>query len=801
MKKKYTYIKRFETAYSQWVVKRRWFIIPAMILLVILVASGMKDIKFSNDTRVFFSENNPQLQALEALENTYRKNDNVFYILAPKEGNVFTRETLFAIEELVDSAWLMPYSSRVNSITNFQHTLVEEDDLIVDDLVRNALSMSASEIEYAKKVALSDPTLVSNLISTSGHVTGVIVDFIKENDDLQAVPVISQAAYKLRDEFQRKYPDIDIYLTGNVISDNTFMEAAQNDMRTVIPIMYLVLIVIIGISLRSFSGVFATFLIILMSMLTGLGFAGLTGIQLTAASSNAPSIILTLAVAHSVHILVTLFHQMRHGKAKHEAIIESLRINLKPIIITSVTTSIGFLSMNLSDVPPFRDLGNIVAVGVMASLLYSIMFLPALIAILPVRVKVKAESARKFPMAGLANFVIHYRNPIFWSTIVIVAILSTGISRIELNDVWPKYFSKSFDFRRATDFTEENLTGYYPIDYSLEAGEEGGINNPEYLKVLDDFATWYRKQPKVVNVNSIVEVMKRLNKNMHGDDEAFYAIPDERDLAAQYLLIYEMSLPFGLDLNNQINVDKSSTRFTATLKNATTTEIREMDSRAREWLRANAPEEMYTYGSGLTVIFAHISARNINSMLVATLGALLLISLILIFSLRDVKLGLLSLIPNIIPALLAFSIWGLTVGRVGLGLSIIASLTIGIVVDDTVHFISKYLRARRELNMEPDNAIRYAFNTVGKALWITTLALVAGFMVLSISGYKMNAHMGLMSSLTITIALAFDFLLLPVLILKAEKYKSTISSPAALLAPELVTNKIQAHNSSTQIKD
>ena len=797
MKTQETFIKRFETAYSKWVVKRRWFIIPAMILLVVFAASGLKNIEFSNDTRVFFSEDNPQLKALEALENTYRKNDNVFYILAPKEGTVFTRETLSAIEVLVDSAWLMPYSSRVNSITNFQHTLVEEDDLIVDDLVRNALNMSESEVDYVKKVALSDPSLVSNLISASGHVTGVMVDFIKENNDLEAVPVISQAAYKLKDEIQGKYPDIDIYLTGNIISDNTFMEAAQKDMGTVIPLMYLVLIVIIGIALRSFSGVFATFLIILMSMLTGLGFAGLTGIQLTAASSNAPSIILTLAVAHSVHILVTLFQQMRYGKSKHEAVIESLRINLKPIIITSVTTAIGFLSMNLSDVPPFRDLGNIVAVGVIASLLYSVTFLPALIAVLPVRVKVKAESVKKYPLEGLANFVIHYRNPIFWSTIVVVALLSTGISRIEFNDVWPKYFDKSFDFRRATDFTEANLTGYYPIDYSLETGEEGGINNPEYLKTLDDFANWYRKQPKVVNVNSIVEVMKRLNKNMHGDDEAFYAIPDKRDLAAQYLLMYEMSLPFGLDLNNQINVDKSSTRFTATLNNATTTEIREMDDRAREWLRANAPEEMYTYGSGLPVIFAHISARNISSMLGATVWALLLISLILIFSLRDLKLGLLSLIPNIMPAVIAFSIWGLTVGRVGLGLSIIASLTIGIVVDDTVHFISKYLRARRELNMEPDNAIRYAFNTVGKALWVTTLALVAGFMVLSISGYKMNAHMGLMSALTITVALAFDFLLLPVLILKAEKYKSTKNIPVAAPTPELLTQKIRVQKSSS----
>lgn len=618
MKNKKTFISEFEAAFSKWVVKRRWFIIPATILLVMFVASGIKNIKFSNDTRVFFSEDNPQLLALEALENTYRKNDNVFYVLAPKNGNVFTQRTLSAIEELVDSAWLMPYSSRVNSITNFQHTQVEEDDLIVYDLVRNALSMSETEVEYVKKIALSDPSLVNNLISSSGHVTGVMVDFIKENTDLKAVPVISQAAYKLRDDIQKKYPDIDIYLTGGVISDHTFMEAAQKDMGTVIPLMYLVLIVIIGIALRSFSGVFSAFIIILMSMLTGLGFAGFSGIQLTAASSNAPSIILTLAVAHSVHILATLIQQMRQGKSKHEAVTESLRINLKPIIITSVTTAIGFLSMNLSEVPPFRDLGNVVAVGVLAALVYSVTFLPALMAVLPIRVKARTESAKKYPLEGLANFVINRQKAIFWSTITIVVLLSSGISRIEFNDVWPKYFDNRFDFRRATDFTEENLTGFYPIDYSLESGEEGGINNPEYLQVLDEFADWYRKQAKVVNVNSIVEVMKRLNKNMHGDDEAFYKIPDKRDLAAQYLLLYEMSLPFGLDLNNQINVNKSSTRFTATLRDATTTEIREMDVRAREWLSANAPEEMYTYGSGLTVIFAHISARNINSMLGAT---------------------------------------------------------------------------------------------------------------------------------------------------------------------------------------
>jgi predicted RND superfamily exporter protein len=256
---------------------------------------------------------------------------------------------------------------------------------------------------------------------------------------------------------------------------------------------------------------------------------------------------------------------------------------------------------------------------------------------------------------------------------------------------------------------------------------------------------------------------------MHADDESFYRIPDQRELAAQYLLLYEMSLPFGLDLNNQINVDKSATRMTVILKDTTTKELRQMDQKAREWLKANAPASMLTYGSGLSIIFAHISERNINSLLGASFGALGLISLILIVALRSFKLGVISLIPNVAPAIMAFGLWGILVGQVGLGLSVVAAMTLGIVVDDTVHFMSKYLRARREHGMNPSAAVRYSFNTVGTALWITTLALVGGFLVLAFSGYKMSSDMGLMTAITITLALALDFLFLPTLLMKVEE--------------------------------
>jgi predicted RND superfamily exporter protein len=761
-------MERFEESFGKWVVKRRWWLIIATILVVVAAASGVRFLTLNRDNRVFFSKENPQLQALEALENTYTKRNNVLLAIAPKNGNVFTRKTLAAVEELTEASWKMPYSSRVDSITNFQHTRAEGDELIVEDLVRNAKSLSDADLERIRKIALSEPLLVNRLVSPAGHVTGVNVEIILPGKSVDEVKKVAAFARETADEFRRKYPGIDIYSSGGVMVDNGFGEASEDDMSTLVPAMYLTLIIITGLALGSFIGTFVTFIIIVISMITGLGLAGWQGMSLNVASVNAPPIIMTLAVADSIHILTTMFHQLHLGKTKGEAIAESMRINLWPVFLTSITTAIGFLTMNFSDAPPFRDLGNIVAMGVMSAFVYSALFLPAMVAVLPVRLKPKAES-NCCSCNSLAGFVINRRKPLFWGTLVAVVVLTAGTLRIELNDNFIKYFGERYDIRKASDFVEENLTGLDVIEYSLESGETDGINNPKYLATVEAFANWYRKQPKVVHVDAITDTMKRLNKSMHGDDQSYYRIPEQRDLAAQYLLLYELSLPFGLDLNNQINVDKSSTRMTVTMKNVTAKELREMDEKAREWLKANGPQRMFTYGSGLSIIWAHISGRNINSMLGASFGALVLISGILIFALRSFRLGLVSLIPNLTPALMGFGIWGLLVGQVGLGLSVIAALTLGIVVDDTIHFMSKYLRARRENDMTPSSAVQYSFNTVGTAMWITTAALVAGFMVLSLSGYKMNSHMGLMTAITITLALAMDFLFLPTLLMKVEE--------------------------------
>ncbi len=760
-----------ENRLSEMVVKHKWLVIAVSVLLIAALAHGTRYLTFVNDTRIFFSDENPQLKALEALENTYNRIDNVAFIISPKDGNIFTSETLGMIEELTEASWQIPYSNRVDSITNYQHTRAEEDDLIVEDLVLNAKEMSANEIADIKRIALSEPLLANRLISDKGHVTSVSVNILMPGKSMNEVPEVAAYVREMEEVFKEKYPGIEVYLTGGVMFDNAFGEAAMDDMSKLNPAMFLVILLIIGITLRSFAGTFATMSIILVSTFTGLGLAGWVGITMNPASVNAPTIILVLAVADSVHIMSTVFHQMRMGAGKLEAITESLRINLQPVFLTSITTAIGFLTMNFSDAPPFRELGNTVAMGVVAAFVYSVTFLPALLAVIPLRVKAKTTETGVVCGAcnKLADFVIKRRRVLFFSILAVAVVLTIGITKIELNDDWVKYFDESYDIRISTDFAQEHLTGFDVIEYSLDSGETGGINRPEYLYSVEEFANWYRKQPKVVHVNTITDTMKRLNKNMHGDDEKYYSLPKERDLAAQYLLLYEMSLPFGLDLNNQINVDKSATRMIITLRGMTAREMREMDMNARQWLKANAPEEMFTYGSGLSIMWAHISERNIKSMLGASFLALVLISGLMIFAFKSFKLGMLSLVPNLAPALMAFGLWGILVGQVGLGLSVVVAMTLGIVVDDTVHFISKYLRARREHGMDSQEAVRYSFNTVGTALWITTAALVSGFMVLTLSGYKMNSEMGLLTAITISIALVMDFFFLPALLMKVDR--------------------------------
>jgi len=758
------------TRYARWVVNHPFTVILLTLVLVFAAASGGRFLGFTTDYRVFFSEDNPELMAFDSLEKMYTKNDNVVFIVTPENGNVFTSETLAIVRELTKAAWQTPYSIRVDSISNFQHTEANGDDLTVQDLVPDAGTLDEQSINKVRDVALSEPLLLRRLISETGHVTGVNVTVQLPGENPAAeVPEIVVFARELADEFMAKYPDVEIRLSGMVMMNNAFSEASKSDMQFLVPMSFILMLVTLGLMLKGLTGTIGTLVVILFSILVAMGIGGYLGFPITPPSASTPTIVLTIAIANAVHILVTFLHQMRHGMEKKDAMVESLRINMQPVFLASATTALGFLSMNFADVPPFNHLGNMVAIGVVASFFLSVFFLPAFMSLMPVRVRIQKHTNGSRLMAWLGDFVVAKRKPLMWGMLATVITLVAFIPRNELNDVFVHYFDETIDFRADANYFVENLSGLYVIDYSLESGEPGGISNPKFLEEVAKFADWYRQQPETIHINSYTDIMNRLNKNMHGDDPTWFHQPGERDLAAQYLLLYEMSLPYGLDLNNQINVDKSATRFTATLQTMSTNNLLGLEERVQQWLATNATAIKQAKGTGTSMMFANIGKTNIKSMLLGTTVALILISIILIFALRSFKIGLVSMIPNLVPAAMGFGLWGILVGEIGLALSVVAGMTLGIVVDDTVHFLSKYLRARREKQLDPQQATRYAFNTVGMALFTTTIVLVVGFMVLAFSSFKLNSAMGTLTAIVITFALIADFLFLPSLLMKLEE--------------------------------
>ena len=757
------------------VIQRPLLIILGMVLLVAAVAYGGSYLTFKSDYRVFFGDENPQLIAFENMQATFTKSDNVAFILAPKDGIVFKEKSLEAIHWLTNELWQIPYASRVDSITNYQHTTAEGDDLIVEDLVLEPELLAEADLEKLKAIALNEPILYKKLIAADASVTVVnaTVQLPGINPVIELPTVITKVK-EIKQKLATNYPDIDVYISGMAMMNNAFTEASLNDNATLVPLMFAVVAIAIVFLLRTISGSVATIIVIIFSILSAMGIAGWLGFYLTGPSASAPTIILTLAVADCIHILTTMLYEMRLGSKKHAAILESLRVNFQPILLTTLTTAIGFLSMNFSDSPPFHDLGNIVAIGVVMALVLSMTIFPALLSILPIYVKTKDAHHNDF-MDKIAEFVISKRRILLPCFAGLIIALTVFAPKNTLNDDFVKYFDTSIEFRSATDFMEERLSGLGSQEIQLSSKEAGGINHPDYLRALADFSDWMRQQPEVDNVNILSDTMRRLNKNMHGDDPAYYRLPEGRELSAQYLLLYELSLPYGLDLNNQIDIDKESTRIIVTTKNMSSTENIALEQKIQTWFNENAPQYSIATASP-TSMFAHIGQRNIQSMLLGTSVALVLISLLLGIALKSVKFGLISLVPNLVPAAMAFGLWYFIDGQIGLGLSVVTGMTLGIVVDDTVHFLSKYLRARQMKNHNAEDAVRYAFSSVGRALWITTCVLIAGFMVLAQSTFKLNADMGLLTAITIGLALIVDFLFLPPLIMRLDKAKTQIAT-------------------------
>lgn len=757
------------------IILYRWRIFFTSMILISIAIFGLQQLKFSTSYRYFFEKDNPYLLAFENLGKSYTFNDSLFFVLAPADGRIFSRKTLAVLDELTRFAWQTPYSGRVDSLTNFPHTFADGDNLTVKVLTKNPSGLSDDQLEHAKKIILADNQIVHRLISPNGSVAGVFVNILLPGKSDAELGEAVAFARGLSENIEKKYPGIRVRLGGSIMLSDALITASRNDLQRVFPLMYGVVVLVLIAALRSFWPIVTALLVIVFAILTAFGLGGWLGIPVSAISVNAPTLILTVAVANNIHILATFLTRMREGEGKESAIAGALDINAMPIMVNNIAACIGFSSLCFNTAPPFKDLAIIVAAGLVAAFFLSIFLLPAMLAILPIHVEPRA-SLRKMFVERLGDMIIARRTPLFWGMLALILALTMHLPKLQMGEKFTQYFDPRFQFRQDTDFIVKNFTGFDSMEYSLDSGEKRGITKPEYLLKLDRFADWFLKQPETVFVNSLSETIKRLNVTMNGDDQSYYRIPENRNLVAQYLTLYEMSLPAGFDLDTQIRYDESATRFTVVLKDITNGELLALEQRAQAWLEKDALATQAGVvrtppaGTSPMLLFAHLTQDSARSMLSGGVWTLILISFLLIIPLRSLKYGLISLAPNLAPSAMSYGLWAMMGKPLGMAGSVVATMSLGIVVNDNVHFLCEYVRARREKNMQPADAVRFAFSIAGVPMWSASIILVAGFALLSFSGFTVNSTMGLLTAITIAFALAADFFFLPPLLLKVEEW-------------------------------
>lgn len=752
-------------------------LITTLLCLAITLAafSGIIHLAQTTDYRVYFGKNNPQLQAFEDFENQFEQKELLAVGVEAEDGDIFTPDSLAAVRELTDRGWELPYALRSTSFTNFQNSYADGDDIIVEALVPEDGPISAEQAAAIKAFALNSDEIVENTAAADGSAAAVYITTPLPRINLEAeVPEVANAIRALTEEIGAKYPGHKFHISGVIMLNDAMAQTTQYDLTHLFPAAYLLILFGLIAYFRRLIPALSTWAVVILSTLAAYGSAGWMGITMNAASMASGMIVMTLAVADCVHILVTYYYGIEKQKSKLEAMMESLRLNLQPVFLTSITTAIGFLSLNFSDSPPFRDLGNIVAVGVMFAFLLSVFFMPAVMMWLPAKGKLQTQ---KRWTDSLADFVIRHQKRLLIGVGAFILILAAGIPQNRFGDNYAEYFSEDIPFRSATDYLNETVVGMQQMQYTLSSEEPGGVNDPAFLKKLEELESWFLQQPNVRKVISIVDIHKRLNKTMHGDNEDWYRLPDSQELAAQYLFFYELSLPQGLSLNTIVDPDKQLTRFIVLMNTVDATTLVETSKQAQAWMQANLPQSMVGNAEpvGIGLMFAQIAKRNFYSMIGGMLVALVMISGLMMFMMRSLRVGLISIIPNVVPIVMGFGLWGLLVGQIGISLAIVGSMTLGIVVDDTVHFLSKYLRARREGNLSAEEAVRYAFHNVGSALTLTTIILAAGFFIISMSSYLLTAHMGQLTGMTILLALVCDFLFLPplLMLLDGKRTKSS----------------------------
>jgi hypothetical protein len=711
-----------------------------LVWLAVIVAGfvGGSFVTYDPDVLIYFDKSRPERQAFDAVGERFGQSQEVVTLVVPRSGSVIGAEGLAATADLALASAARPEVTVVRSPL-FAIGREPADVLAAGPAERAAMA-------DALRAAAAGAGPLSAVLAADGSVAAVAA-ILPDTGDNSRASAVAAAHRAVRDEVAARHPGFEFLQTGRVVIDDAFLAESRDDVGSFAGAQLAILATLLLVSLGSVTLTAAVAAMTLGIVGTTVGVLGWFAIPLNGISSAAPAVLMGLAVATAIHIAIAWQDALRAGMTRLEAVADAFARNTTPILLSVLTTLVSFLVLNTAEAPPFRQLGNIVAVGLVGILLLVFTLLPALLMLIP-----QSHGAHRRPMeramAGLGAFAVRRWIGILAAFALVGVGAAAGIASITVDDTFSHYFDERYEVRRATDLFEEKLSGTTIIDVLVDLGRpDAAAGAMPRVAALTD---WLAAQPEVARLDSLATVSRAA-----GTDDFAVVVAAHEAMALE-------GTPRLIDASGQ------HIRFALVMRGVSSRDTLAFADR----VEADA-ERLFGAGTtavtGIPVLSARLSTESARSMIVGMVLALAAISLIIIATLRSVRLGLVSLLPNLLPVAAAFGIWGAIEGEISFAATVVGALTYGIVVDDTVHLLARYQRYRREMALE--ETMRAAFRSVGVAVVVTSAVIALSFLPFALSGFLVNRHFGALTAITLAAALIADLLFLPALLALAERVR------------------------------
>ncbi|NPA60540.1 MAG: MMPL family transporter [Epsilonproteobacteria bacterium] len=754
------------------VIRFRWFIAILIPLVTLLLSTNLKHLEFEGSYRIWFNEDSKLIKDYDDFRSTFG-NDDSLTISFKNEKGIFTKEALKTIDNITNKLWQTEYIARVDSVTNYQyiHTDKEDaDNILVEDFIQDIDSLSQKDLEQKKKQALKEDLMLNMLLSKDEKTTMIVARMTpKAGDD----PKVS---FKLRaDALKIIKPEIEkngyeFHLNGGPIINTAFIDIAQSDAKKFTPASILLVMVLMFIIFKKFCATILNISVVIFTFLIVLSIQVLLGFKLNNFTANIPVFVVAIGVADAMHLLWVYFMARKKGMQNYDAIHYSMQKNFLPLILTSITTAIGFASLGISNVVPIKTLGIATASGAILAFVLTILFIPAVLAIINPKIKLTHTNDdvknNSYP-SKYADFILTHDKLILTITTLLFVVIGFGIFKVNVDSNIIKYFKKDVPFRADTHFIQDNLTGPMTYEIIVDSKENDGIKNPKFLKEIQRFYDeFYAKFPETRHISSLLDVIKTFNEVMNNSK----TIPDNKNLIAQYLLLYTLSLPQGMEINDKMDIDERFLRLSASMNMANSSRDLQMIKWVQEWWSASSYNGVV---NGQTNMFAHMQHDITKTLLISISLAIVIISILMLFIFRKPKILPLFIVPNILPIILVVGVMGWLGIDIDMGVAVAGAIIIGVAVDDTIHFMVKYMEAKKRGDSLKD-AMHYVMHYAGSAIIFTTIILTMAFLIFVFSHFNPNYHFGIVTASALVIAVLVDLVALPATISIIDKDKKSM---------------------------